>query len=86
LDVSKCRGIGALADALSRKTPPLLLKNQLNICLGLAGIRNISSHGVDPETGKEWKVNADAALAAILLTPIIMRSIYLYVSKNMQEF
>jgi hypothetical protein len=86
IDVTKCRGIGELADTLRQKTPPLLLKNQLNICHGLSAVRNVSSHGVDPETGKEWKVNTDAALGTILLIPITMRSIHLYVSKKMQEF
>jgi hypothetical protein len=86
INVTTCRGMTELADALRQKSPPLILKNQRNACQGLASIRNISSHGVDPETGKPWKVNEDAALASILLTPIIMRSVYLYINRDTQEF
>jgi hypothetical protein len=86
INVTTCKGITELADALRQKSPPLILKNQRNACQGLASIRNISSHGVDSETGKPWKVNEDAALASILLTPILMRSIYSFIAKGAQEF
>jgi len=85
INVATCKGMTELADALRQKSPPLILKNHRNVCQGLASIRNISSHGVDPETGKPWKVNEDAALAAILLTPIIMRSIHFFINKGTQE-
>lgn len=85
INVTTCKGITELADALRQPNPPLILKNQRNVCQGLASIRNISSHGVDLETGKPWKVNEDAALASILLTPIIMRSIHNFINKRTQE-
>ncbi len=85
INVSTCNGLVELADALRRNNPPLILKNQRNLCQGLGGIRNISAHGMDPETGKQWKVHEDAALAAILLVPIFMRSIYILTNTAHQE-
>lgn len=84
--VSQCQGIIHLIEALRANCPPLLLGNQRNVCFGAGGIRNISDHGVDRETGKPWKINPDAALVAVLMIPIIMRSIYLYNTKGSQEF
>jgi len=84
--VSGCKGIIELVETLRQNKPPLLLGNQRNICYGVGGIRNISDHGVDRETGKPWKINSDGTLAAVLLIPIIMRSIYLYNAKGAQEF
>lgn len=85
VNVSECKGIIELIETLRQK-PPVILGNQRNICFGIGGIRNISDHGVDRETGKSWKINSDGALAAILMTPIVMRSIYLYNKKSAQEF
>lgn len=85
INVANCNGLVELADALRRGTPPVILKNQRNLCQGLGGIRNISAHGMDSETGKQWKVHEDAALASILLVPIFMRSIYILTSNGSQE-
>lgn len=84
--VSKCQGIIQLIEALKANSPPLILANQRNICYGAGGIRNISDHGVDRETGKPWKINPDAALVSVLLIPIVMRSVHLYNTKGAQEF
>lgn len=85
INVVSCKGLMELADALRQGNPPLILKNQRNLCQGVGGIRNIASHGVDPETGKTWKINEDAAIASILLTPVLMRSIYILVNAGAQE-
>ena len=84
--VSSCKGIIELVEALRQNKPPLVLGNQRNICYGAGGIRNISDHGLDRETGKSWKINSDGTLATVLLIPIIMRSVYLYNAKGAQEF
>jgi len=84
--VSRCQGIIQLIEALRSNIPPLLLGNQRNVCHGAGGIRNISDHGVDRETGKPWKINPDAALVSVLMIPIIMRSVHLYNTKGAQEF
>lgn len=86
LPVSKCNGVIQLIDTLRASAPPLMLNNQRNITYGAGGIRNISDHGVDKETGKQWKINPDGALASVLLIPVVMRSVYLYNKKNSQEF
>ena len=84
--VSQCQGIIQLVDALRHNSPPLLLGNQRNVCYGAGGVRNMSDHGVDRETGKPWKINSDSALVSVLIIPIIMRSIHLYNMKGTQEF
>ena len=86
VSVSQCQGIIQLIEALRANSPPLLLGNQRNVCYGAGGIRNISDHGVDRETGKPWKINPDAALVSVLMIPIIMRSVHLYNTKGAQEF
>ena len=86
IPVSQCQGIIQLVDALRRNTPPILLANQLNICHGVGGSRNMSDHGVERETGKPWKINPDSALVSVLMIPIVMRSIHLYKTKGAQEF
>jgi hypothetical protein len=85
LPVTTCKGLTELADALRQKNPPMILKNQRNICQGIGGVRNIASHGIDAETGKCWKINGDAALASIMLTPVLMRSIYTLINTGEQE-
>jgi hypothetical protein len=84
--VTRCLGIIQLIEALRNNNPPLLLGNQRNVCFGAGGIRNISDHGVDRETGKPWKINPDTALVSVLMIPIVMRSVYLYNTKSAQEF
>ena len=86
VNVSQCQGIIQLVDALRRSNPPVILPNQLNVCHGVGGGRNMSDHGVERETGKPWKINSDSALASVLMIPIIMRSIHLYNKKGLQEF
>ena len=85
VNVSACKGVIELVEALRQK-PPVILANQRNVAIGVGGIRNISDHGVDRETGKAWKINADGALASILMIPIVMRSIYMYEKNQYQEF
>lgn len=85
INVSGCKGLIELIEALRQK-PPVILGNQRNVAIGIGGIRNICDHGVDRETGKCWKINGDGALAAILLIPIVMRSIYIYDRNKNQEF
>ncbi|MGQ0772592.1 MAG: hypothetical protein ACT4NT_07470 [Nitrososphaerota archaeon] len=63
-----------------------ILKNQQHVGNGLGGCRNISAHGVDSETGKEWNVTPQASLSSMLMIPVVIRSYYLYIKKQEQGF
>lgn len=78
------RGVNALVKALLDQHK--ILHNQLYLGNGIGGSRNIGSHDPDTETGKEWTVTPQAALASTLFVPPIMRSLYLYAKKGQQEF
>ena len=77
-------GVNALVNELF--TQNKILKNQQNIGNGLGGGRNISSHGVDKDTQKEWIVTPQAALSMIILVPITIRSFFSYGKKQEQIF
>jgi hypothetical protein len=63
-----------------------ILKNQLHICHGIGGIRNMSHHDPDKETGKPWNFTPQGAIIASLIVPSAIRSIYLYWKEKKQEF
>ncbi len=77
-------GVNEMVKALSDNGK--ILTNQKNLGNGLGGCRNISAHGVDKETQKEWNVSPQASLSAMLLIPAVIRSYYFYVKKQQQEF
>jgi len=77
-------GVNALVNELF--TQNTILKNQQHIGNGLGGGRNISSHGVDKDTQKEWNVTPLAALSMIILVPITIRSFFSYGKKHEQIF
>jgi len=60
--------------------------NLLLVCQGLVGIRNMTHHNPDSETGKLWNISKQAALTSTLLVPIVIRSVYLYSMQRNQEF
>jgi len=60
--------------------------NLLLVCHGLVGIRNMTHHNPDSETGKVWNISKQAALTSTLLVPIVIRSVYLYSTQRNQEF
>ena len=77
-------GVNALVNEFFNSVK--ILKNQQHLGNGLGGARNISMHGVDKNTGKEWHVTPQAALSNIFFVLLIIRSFYLYVKKNEQVF
>ena len=60
--------------------------NLLLACHGLVGIRNMTHHNPDAETGRPWNISKQAALTSTLLVPILIRSVYLYSTQRNQEF
>jgi len=77
-------GVNELVNTLADQR--IILKNQKNLGNGIGGFRNISAHGVDKDTQKEWVVTAQASLSGILFIPAVIRSFYLYVKKQEQNF
>jgi len=84
VDVSKCNGIIEYADAIRRKNA--ILKNQLHLCHGVGGLRNMAHHDPNKETGKPWSFTPQGAIISSLIVPTMIRSIYLYWKERKQEF
>jgi len=84
VEVQSCNGVIEYADAIRGKDQ--LLKNQLHLCHGVGGIRNMSHHDPDKETGKPWNFTPQGAIVASLIVPSAIRSIYLYWKEKKQEF
>lgn len=92
-NVTKANGVIELADSIRSVWKPspavnqkMVLANQTLISHGLGGIRNMSSHGPDKETGIKWTISPQAALAMTLLVCTTIRSINLFVHESQQEF
>lgn len=68
--------IGGIADSLLSQK--IILRTHKNLSYGVAGFRNASSHGTDPDTGKPWSIASDSALIGILLAMTALRSIHRY--------
>jgi hypothetical protein len=83
-DVGRCSGVIEYADAIRGQNQ--ILKNQLHICHGIGGMRNMSHHDPDKETGKPWNFTPQGAIIASLIVPSAIRSIYLYWKEKKQEF
>jgi len=83
-NVTTCKGIIELANELRSKNAVLL--NQMHICHGIGGLRNVTSHTPDNETGNPWTITAQGALSSILCIPTAIRSIYLFYKEQKQEF
>ena len=83
-DVSKCSGIIEYANATRGKNA--ILKNQLHICHGIGGLRNMAHHDPDKETGRQWFFTPQGSIISSLLIPTMIRSLYLYWKEEKQEF
>lgn len=82
--VSTCNGIIEYADAIRGQN--MILKNQLHLCHGIGGLRNMAHHDPDKETGKPWSFTSHGAIISSLIIPAMIRSLYLYWKENNQEF
>lgn len=75
--------IGPLADSLLAQN--IILRTHKNLCYGVAGYRNASTHGPDPDTGNPWTVSPDAALVGTLMALQALKSVYAYISTGAQQ-
>jgi hypothetical protein len=86
-DVKTCNGLIELADKIKSTTSnKVMLKNQWHICHGIGGLRNMTHHSPEKETGKEWNFTPQGAIVSSLIVPTAIRSIYLYWNEKKQEF
>lgn len=82
-NVQKANGIAELVDAI--RSQKAILGNPTNLGKGLGGIRNMSNHGPDKDTGKVWVFTEEAALGCSLLIFRYLRSIFLQNRHGIQE-
>ena len=83
-NVSTCNGVIEYADAIRGQNE--ILKNQLHLCHGIGGLRNMAHHDPDKETGKPWSFTPQGAIISSLIVPTMIRSLYLYWKEKKQEF
>jgi hypothetical protein len=76
------KGMADVADALWKSK--VILKNQHRVTRGLVGMRNMSHHDPDQETGKEWTITKEASLLTTLFVPVLVKSLYLYDQEKKQ--
>jgi hypothetical protein len=86
VNMKSCNGIIQYSDTIRSNSNGVILNNQNHICHGIGGLRNMSHHDPDKETGKEWTFTPQGAIIASLLVPTTIRSIYLYWKEQKQEF
>lgn len=75
--------LGPLADSLLAQGT--ILRTHKNLCYGVAGYRNASTHGPDPDTAKPWTVSPDAALVGTLMALQALKSVYSYITSKAQQ-
>ncbi len=83
-DVAKTHGLIELSDRL--KGDKIILNNHNHILHGMGGIRNMTHHAPDKETGQPWVITKQAGLLTSLFVPTLIRSLYLYYREKKQEF
>jgi hypothetical protein len=85
-DVSSCNGIIEYAEAIRGVNEKAVLRNQLHLCHGVGGLRNMAHHDPDKETGKVWNFTPQGAIISTLIVPTMIRSLYLHWKEKKQEF
>ena len=83
-DTANCDGVIELANENRGKSK--LLKNQVHLCHGIGALRNMAHHDPDKETGKPWTFTPQGAIISALIVPTMIRSVYLHIKENKQEF
>ena len=83
-NVTKCRGVIELTNEI--KGQKTMLLSHMHICHGIGGLRNVTSHSPDNETGNPWTVTPQGALSSLLSVPTAIRSLYLFWKEQKQEF
>jgi hypothetical protein len=84
VDVQKSKGLMEWVDGLRSKGD--LAANLLHLCHGMVGVRNMTHHDPDSETGQPWHISMKGALTSTLLVSITIRTMYLYIMQRKQEF
>jgi len=77
---------GTIEYAVAMRGQNVILKNQLHLCDGIGGLRNMAHHDPDKETGKPWTFTPQGAIISSLIVPTMIRSIYSYWKEQKQEF
>jgi len=83
-ELKNLKGVTEIIDSLRNKRA--ILSNHVLIGHGVAGLRNITHHKVDKDSGNPWNITRYGALIAILLAINVMRSYFVYIKKGKQEF
>lgn len=81
-DVSSFQGITKIAEYIGSKNARMIHEKQKKILVGLAAIRNLSSHSKDRELLESWEISPEFALEAILITISVIKSLYYYVKEG----
>ena len=82
-NVESTNGVSQLVQELRSKN--LLLLNPTHLGTGLGGLRNMTNHGPDKETGKPWDFTYESVLGTALLAISYLKMVYLYQDKKQQE-
>lgn len=85
-NVKTLNGIMEYANAIRGLKKDVILNNQLHLCHGIGGLRNMAHHDPDKETGKPWIFTPQGAIISSLIVPTMIRSLYLYWKEKKQEF
>jgi hypothetical protein len=85
-NVKTLNGIIEYANAIRGLKKDVILNNQLHLCHGIGGLRNMAHHDPDKETGKPWSFTPQGAIISSLVVPTMIRSLYLYWQEKKQEF
>jgi hypothetical protein len=84
VNTQKSRGLMEWLEQL--RSQKEVASNLLLLCHGMVGLRNMTHHNPDSETGIPWNISKQGALVGTLLVPIAIRTLYLYVMQRKQEF
>lgn len=81
-NVSTFHGITNIADRIGSKNIGLIHEKQKKILIGIAAIRNLSSHSKDEILLESWEISPEFAIETILILISMIRSVYLYVKNR----
>lgn len=76
-DLKKKNGICELGNYMYSKS--LIHDKQYQIILALGKIRNMGGHGMEIESGEQWKISSTAAMGALSSTLALIKSLFHYV-------
>lgn len=85
-NVKTLNGIMEYANAIRGLKKDIILNNQLHLCHGIGGLRNMAHHDPDKETGNPWIFTPQGAIISSLIVPTMIRSLYLHWKEKKQEF